>query len=167
MTHEDRTLSTGLPAPTETLLYPYPLSFAFPTVRFLCEAWWTCWTAPGTHHTWRQRSDVLLATEEPLSVIVSQIRDGLGLAVTPEPGWTGPVPDWRGVPCTIGRARLWLPVEGGLPHRPFSLLVLLPRHDPPDVLPYVLLGVQFLLEYEATVTLACSQVPVDGRLRIP
>jgi hypothetical protein len=109
----------------------------------------------------------LLATEEPLSVILPQIRDALDMEVTPEPGWRGPVPDWHGIPCTVGRVRLWLPVQGNLPHRLFSVLVLLPRQDPPEVLPYVYLGVQFLLEYEVTVTLDCSQPPGAGRFRIP
>jgi hypothetical protein len=100
-------------------------------------------------------------------VIVPQIRDGLDIEVTPEPGWAQSVPPWHGVPCAVGRVQIWLPVYGHLPYRPFSLLGLLPQHDPPDALPYIYLGVQFLLEYRATLVLDCSQGPGGGRLRIP
>jgi hypothetical protein len=102
-----------------------------------------------------------------LSVLAPQIRDGLDIEVTPEPGWNQPVPPWHGVPCAVGRVRLWLPVHGNLPHRPFALLVLLPQYDPPDALPYIFLGVQFLLEYRATLVVDCSQRHGDGKLRIP
>jgi hypothetical protein len=75
------------------------------------------------------------------------------MRVTPEPRWNGPIPDWQGIPCRIGRLELWLLVQGNLPPRPFSLLALLPKRDAPQSLPYIHLGVQFLLEYRAQLTL--------------
>jgi hypothetical protein len=60
-----------------------------------------------------------------------------------------------------------LPIQGDLLLRTFSLLALLPSHGPPDALPYVYLGVQFLLEYRGTVQLDCSQFPGGGLLEIP
>jgi hypothetical protein len=51
---------------------------------------------------------------------------------------------------------MWLPVQGTLPPRLFSLLVLLPKREAPDGLPYVYLGAQFLLEYRAWPLVNCS-----------
>jgi hypothetical protein len=112
-------------------------------------------------------SDSVLATTEPLSVILPSIRNPLDLVCASEPGWSGPVPDWRGIPCRIGRAEMWLPVEGTHLLRPFSLLALFPERDPPGWLPYVLLGAQFLQEYQVIVHLHGSQTPVVGSLTIP
>jgi hypothetical protein len=160
-------VNPGLPSPTVTPLRPYPLPPPFPTSRYLCGSWWTCWTAPARQHTWRLCTDSVLATEEPLSVILPSISDPLDLVWRPEPGWAGPVPDWRGIPCQVGRVEMWLPLEGTFLLRPFSLLALLPNHDPPEWLPYVLLGVQFLQENRAVVRLDCGQTPAAGSLTIP
>jgi hypothetical protein len=83
-------------------------------------------------------------------------RHQLDAVVMPEPGWTGPVPDWQGIPCKIGRVEMWLFVEGNLAPHSFSLLVLLPKREAPDAPPFVHLGVQFLLEYRARVRLDAS-----------
>jgi hypothetical protein len=99
--------------------------------------------------------------------MIPSIRDPLDVVVTPEPAWTSPIPDWRGIPCRLGRVEIWLPVEGTLLLRPFSLLMLLPERDPPDWLPYVLLGVQFLVEYDVSVALECASGLISGRLTIP
>lgn len=161
-------MSTGFASPTETLLHPYPVSSPFPACRYLCQSLWTCWSDLGRRYTWRQRSDALLATDEPFSVIAPSLRTSLDLVVSAEPGWTVPLPFWRGIACDVGRVTFWLPVEGTLLHRPFALLVLLPRQDTPDAPPYALLGVQFLIEYEVTVSLVCSQGGYGaGRLAIP
>ena len=160
-------MNASFPGPTVTPLVEYPLAYAVPASRFLCETWWTCWTSPQRQHTWRARSDSVLATGEPLSVILPAIRDSVDLVWTPDPSWAGAVPAWRGIPCQVGRAQVWLPVQGTALLRPFSLLGLLPRHDPPDWLPYVLLGAQFVQQYRATVTLDCSQSPGRHRLVIP
>jgi hypothetical protein len=134
------------------LLTAYPLPFPTPTVQFLTEAWWTCYSSPP--YTWRQRSDVILATGEPLSVILPNIRNRLDLEITPAPGWKGQAPTWLGTPCHVGRVTLWLPTQETLGQsRPFSLLTLLPQQDVPDATPFVQLGVQFLLEYHVQVVL--------------
>ncbi|HKB40237.1 MAG TPA: hypothetical protein VKD72_27655 [Gemmataceae bacterium] len=65
---------------------------------------------------------------------------------------------------------IWPAVPGGPPPRPFSLLVLLPRQDPPEELPYVYLGIQFLIEYNARIELDCSSGDphsCTGQLLIP
>ena len=100
-------------------------------------------------------------------MILPSVRDPLDLAWAPEPRWGGPVPDWRGIPCRLGRVEMWLPGEGTLLLRPFSLLALLPERDPPEWLPYALLGVQFLQEYRVVVRLDCGQAPAAGSLLIP
>jgi hypothetical protein len=88
----------------------------------------------------------------------------------PEPNWSGAVPDWLGIPCRVGRVEVWLPLQSGPPYRPFSLLALLPRQEPPDLLPFAFLGVQFLIEYNARIELDCSSgdpLSCTGQLIIP
>jgi hypothetical protein len=156
----------GSPGTTTTPLFPYPLTaFPIPSCRFLCEAWWTCFSSES--HVWRDRSDVLISTGEPYSVVPPQIRFDLDLLVHPEPRWTGAVPDWRGVPCRIGRVDLWLSVQSGFPLRRLSLLVLLPTRNVPSAPPFVHLGIQFFLEHGATVAVDCSSnSPVGSAGRI-
>ena len=134
------------------LLTLYPVPYPTTTARFLTESLWTCYSAPP--HTWRQRSDSILATGEPLSIIPRTTRDGLDPEIIPAPGWKGLAPTWMGVPCHVGRVTLWLPTQETLvPFRPFSMLTLLPQHDVPDASPFIQLGVQFLLEYHVQVVL--------------
>ena len=161
-------MSPGLPSPTVTLLYPYPLRLPLPACRYLGEAWWTCRSTP--RHTWRDQSDWLLATDQPLSVVGPQLRHDLDLEVRPEPRWTGAIPDWQGIPCRLGRVEMGLPVQGSQLLRPFSLLVLLPRRTALHALPYIYLGLQFLLECRAKLALDCSSgapPTLPGRLVIP
>jgi hypothetical protein len=162
-------MSPALPAPTITPLYSYPLApTPFPTCRVLVEAWWACRST--AEHTWRDRSDCLVSTGEPFSVVPPQLRHDLDLVVHPELAWTGPVPDWLGVPCRVGRVELWLPVLGGQPLRPFPLLALLPRQTVPFLPPYAILGTQFLVERGATLRLDCSSgapATCAGELVIP
>jgi hypothetical protein len=76
------------------------------------------------------------------------------------------VPTWFGIPCRIGRARIWLTfVEGPGVYHEFGLLALFPRHDLQDAPPFVQLGTQFLLEYAGAVHLDCSSLSGDGRQR--
>lgn len=136
-----------------TLLNLYPLSFyPDPSARFLAEARWTCYSSPP--HTWRQRSDVILATGQPFSVILPTIRNLLDLEIAPAPDWKGVAPTWLGVSCHVGRVTLWLPIQeiAGRLHS-FSLLALLPQQDVPDAPPYIQLGTQFLLEYHVQAVL--------------
>jgi hypothetical protein len=63
---------------------------------------------------------------------------------------------------------LWLPIEENPGEfREFSLLVLLPKEDLEDAPPYIFLGAQFLLEYQAQVHLDCSAASNPGQLVIP
>ena len=130
----------------------YPVSYPTPTVRFLTESWWTCYSSPP--HTWRQRSDAVLSTGQPFSVIPRTARNGLDPEITPVKGWKGFAPTWLGVPCYVGRVTLWLPIhETPGQFRTFSLLTLLPQQDVPDAPPFIQLGAQFLLEYHIRVVL--------------
>ncbi len=151
---------------TTTLLLAYPLQLPSPAVRYLCQSWWTCHSAG--RHTWRNRSDSLLATGQPLSVIPHLIQEQLDLVIKPAPGWKGQIPTWYGVACRIGRVSLWLPIEenpGEL--REFELLTLLPKQDLEDAPPYIQLGTQFLIEYRASVELDASTLNAGGRLVVP
>lgn len=90
--------------------------------------------------------------------------------MTPESGWVTAPPDWHGIPCRIGRVQVWLPVQGALALRPFSLLALLPTRDSLVALPYVYLGTQFLVEHWVELVIDClAGVPsaTSGRLLIP
>lgn len=148
------------------LLSLYPLSF-YPeaTARFLGEAWWTCYSS--SPHTWRQRSDVMVATGQPFSVISPTIRNLLDLEITPAPGWKGFPLTWFGVPCRIGRVTLWLPIQEAAGQlQPFSLLALLPQQDVLDAPPYIQLGAQFILEYRVQVILDTTAAG-SSRLVIP
>jgi hypothetical protein len=99
--------------------------------------------------------------------MIPSIRDPIDPVIVPEPHWQGPVPDWQGIPCRMGRLEMWLPGSEPFVLRPFSLLALFPERDPSEWLPYVLLGVQFLTEYQARVTLECSPTGSRGQLLIP
>lgn len=151
---------------TTTLLQPFPVHFPSPSVRYLVGSWWTCHSGPK--HTWRNRSDSLLASGQPLSVIPKTIRELLDMVITPVPGWKGQVPTWFGVSCKIGRVVLWLPSddEPGV-YRDFSLLALLPREELEDAPPFIHLGAQFLLEYQVQIQLDWSSLHSVGKLLIP
>jgi hypothetical protein len=147
------------------LLTHYPVPSLTPTTRFLVESWWTCYSSPP--HTWRQRSDAILATGQPLSVIPHTARIGLDPLITPAPGWKGLALTWLGVPCQVGRVTLWLPIqEAPGQFHSFSLLALLPQQDVPDSPPFIQLGAQFLLEYHIQVVL--NEIATgENRLVIP
>jgi hypothetical protein len=151
---------------TTTVLNPYSGRFPTPTVRYLCTAWWTCYSTP--RHTWRSRCDLLLATSQPLSVIPAAIRQMLDLVIKPVSGWRGQIPFWFGIPCRIGRAALWLPIqENPGEYREFSLLVLLPQRELKDAPPFIHLGTQSLLEYGAQVFIDGSSISLPGKISIP
>ena len=87
----------------------------------------------------------------------ASIHQHLKLAISPEPKWHAPLPTWHGIPCDVGRVPMWWPVPAQPPtFRKVSLLVLLPDHDPPDTLPYIYLGTQFLVEFRGRLTVDCS-----------
>jgi hypothetical protein len=136
--------------------------------HYLCESWWTCHTAAGSKHHYRERLDSILATSQGLSVIPPAVLERLDLVVVPERGWKGEVPTWFGVHCRIGRAGIWLPAldEPGT-YQDFALLALFQRRDLDDAPPFVQLGTQFLLEYAAAVHLDCSSRAGEGRLVVP
>ncbi len=151
---------------TTTTLHPHPVPSPTPLVRYLGHCWWTCHSAG--RHTWRNRCDALLAIGQLLSVIPRAARESLDLVIEPEAGWRGQVPTWLGVPCRIGRATLWLPVdeEPGR-HRDLSFLALLPRHDLDDAPPFIQIGTQFLLEHRIQTHLDATSTVSPGRLTIP
>jgi hypothetical protein len=150
------------------MLLPSTLPFPAPVVHYFCESWLTCHGEPSTRHTYRERADSFLATEQLLSVIPLPIRELIDIQVTPERGWKGQIPTWYGIPCRIGRVRLWLPTQAGpSSHRDFSLLALLPERELEDASPLIHVGTQFLLEHRAQVHLDCSSSDGRGRLIFP
>lgn len=152
-------MSTTLLSLSSLAYYPTP------TARHFAEAWWTCYSSAP--HTWRLRSDVILSTGEPFSVILPRFRTLLDPVITPARGWKGFALTWLGVPCHVGRVTIWLPSEetpGQM--RPFSLVTLFPKQDVPHAPPFIQLGVQFLLEYSVQVVLN-DPTTGDNRLVIP
>ncbi len=153
---------------TTTYLIPSRFPLPSPAVHYFCESWLTCQSEPSTRYTYRGRADSLLATEQLLSVIPLSVRQFLDVDILPERGWRGQVPAWFGIPCRIGRARLWLRTQAGsASHRDFSLLALLPEADLEDAPPLIYLGTQFLLEHQAKVILDCSSQDSRGQLLVP
>jgi hypothetical protein len=60
---------------------------------------------------------------------------------------------------------MWLPTQ--TVHRAFRLLALLPVRYPPDALPFILLGAQFLVEFNARLMLDCMGDVPSGTLVVP
>jgi hypothetical protein len=144
------------------------LPFPTPAAHFYCETWLTCHSTAGTRYTFRVRADSLLATEHPLSVIPLPIQHQLDVAVKPARGWKGHVPSWFGISCRIGRVSWWLPTqEGPGSYREFSLLAMRPQTELEDAAPFLYLGTQFLLEYQAQIHIDGSSLAAGGRLVIP
>jgi hypothetical protein len=153
---------------TTTLLQPSLVPAPAILAHYVCETWWTCHTAPGSKHYYRERLDSLLATCQGLSVIPPTVLERLDLVIVPEKGWKGRVPTWFGIPCRIGRVTIWLSIlEEPKLYREISLLALFPRHDLEDAPPFVQLGTQFLLENRGNLVLDCSLPPGTGQLLFP
>lgn len=151
---------------TTTILTSSPIPLPSPGIHFFSESWLSCYSTPK--HTWRNRCDCLLATEQPLSVIPPSAFQMLDIVIAPVPGWKGNVPTWFGIPCRIGRVTLWLPNQeepGRL--RDFQLLVLAPKFNLEDAAPFIHLGTQFLLEYRVQVILEGESPTSGGKLIIP
>ena len=73
---------------------------------------------------------------------------------------------WLGQPCTLGRVSVWLPAQsGGQFIGPYSLLAKFPHRDPPGVSAPILLGLEFVLSYQAAVHL--PPAPLQGSLQFP
>jgi hypothetical protein len=154
--------------PSVTILKPSLIPAPTPITHYLCESWWTCHTAPGSRHRYRERLDCILSLTPGLAVIPPAVFERLDLIVRPERGWKGQTPTWFGVPCRIGRVSMWLAVQGTPgPYREFSVLAQLPRRDLEDAPPFISLGTQFLLEYQAELQLNCSSPREEGRLIFP
>ncbi len=101
------------------------------------------------------RDSVILAPEEPYSVVPLRVqrRWGLRPASVPASEWVnGRIPDWRGVECEGGHITFWIDSfrrRGGERERywqRFTILALFPRREtqPPAI--EALLGSQFFLD---------------------
>jgi hypothetical protein len=154
--------------PTTTIFKASRFSLPTPAVHYICQTWWSCSHGAGSRYEYRERFDSLLSTAELLSVIRPSALKGIDLEIMPERGWRGHVLTWRGVPCRLGRVRVWLPIEEGPDVlRPLPLLALFPKEDVEDAPPFVQLGTQFLLEHKVQLTLDASSIQGEGRLVIP
>jgi hypothetical protein len=107
----------------------------------------------------------ILAPELPYSIIPLSIRERFGIQpASPPPGWQNrPAPRWRGVPCQVGSAPIWMLNELA-PGEPveFKVLALFPESEPtgPRVR-QTALGQQFLLQYGFRVTIEHSAIRFD------
>src|SRR5712692_7374819 len=111
------------PMATTTIFKPSLLPVPAAVAHYVCESWWTCHTASGSKHYYRERLDSMLASGQGLLVIPRTVLERLDLVIGPERAWKGQVPTWFGVPCRIGRVKLWLSLlEEAEPYREFSLL---------------------------------------------
>ena len=103
-----------------------------------------------------------LDTAAPLSVIPFSVHSQ-GLAWRP---LSGVRTTWAGQPCAVGHIDIWLPTTDASGLRgPFSLLAKFPQSDSPGVPTPILLGLEFLLAYQAS--LALWPPPRQGVLQIP
>jgi hypothetical protein len=133
----------GLAVPVARLRFRIHFPTNVPSVPAMAE--W-CWFDSGA----------------PLAVIPYSVHSQ-GLAWKPLPGVQT---TWAGQLCDIGHIGIWLPVKNppGL-RGPFSLLAKFPHSSPPGVPVSILLGLEFLLTYQA----ACGiwPPPRQGILEVP
>jgi hypothetical protein len=105
---------------------------------------------------------MVLTPESPYSVIPFSLQQRFHVAPGPAPpGWQGrPVPRWRGAPCQIGTATVW--IRNRLLPRDFvafPLVALFPQSDPAGPpATSALLGHQFLAQYGWRVVLDFSAI---------
>jgi hypothetical protein len=122
-----------------------------PLLRVGLWARWTKQAVPGPMAAYYAQPTVL-ALELPYSVIPFWIRVAGRIDCVARPGSASNVPTWEGIACRWGNAQVWFRNDlfpAGHPDAwtPFSVLALLPDHDPP-VRPRVLyLGTQFFTQH--------------------
>jgi hypothetical protein len=113
----------------------------------------------------------LLDTGAPVSVIPFEIHSRLGLAWVPLAGtWPSGLTIWQGVPCTVGKIDVWVP----LPEQPYfrgplpligKFAQATPAHVPGAV--PILLGLNFLDDHCADVFLRCHAPGAAGAIVLP
>lgn len=98
----------------------------------------------------------------PLSVVPYCVHSQ-GLAWKPV---AGVQTTWASQTCDVGRINIWLPTSNPASVRgPFSLLAKFPQKDPPGPPAPILLGLEFLLSYQASC--AIRPLPRPSALEIP
>lgn len=99
----------------------------------------------------------------PLSVVPFYLHHNHRLSWQPISGISTA---WLGQPCDLGHIAIWLPTQQPPFFRgPLSLLAKFPRGDPPGRPVPALLGLNFILEYQAELSL--SPPPRPGSLLVP
>jgi hypothetical protein len=107
----------------------------------------------------------------PLSVVPYDAHHLLSFAWQPLPGpWPPGFTSWFGVPCMVGRMQVWARV----PHAPFlvgplTFVAKFVQLTPPQLsgtLP-ILLGLNFLADHQAEVTVQCHTTPNAGWIQLP
>jgi len=153
-------------------------SVAFPTTTALTWHVQMVQVGPRTVPVGRLLGQVQVRTAFPGQRLVSEgcwVDIGAPLTVVPfhvhhrRLAWR-PLPNvsttWLGQRCAVGEIDLWLPIrESPAPRGPFTVLAKFPLSDPPGGRVPVLLGVEFLLTYQAS--LQVLPPPQGGLLTIP
>jgi hypothetical protein len=109
--------------------------------------------------------ECLLESGLGISVLPPLVRRGLGVQVHVLPGWRGQrIPAWHGIRCRIGRIALSI---GGFWFHP---LVRVPVQEKSWMLPYLLIGTEFLNFKRAIVHINCASLSPQqpcGELILP
>jgi hypothetical protein len=145
--------------PVEWLIQLAPVrALSFPLARLLVPLYFGT-SAPGPETA---KEACWLDTGAPLSVVPFHVHNQR-LVWQPIPGITS---TWSGQPCDLGRIDCWLAIDQP-PYRrgALSLLAKFARRDPPGPPVPVLLGLEFLLTYQAEFQLFLP--PRNGSILLP
>lgn len=117
------------------------------------------------------RDQCLLDTGAPLCVVPAFFHQTYDLDWQPLAGhWPAGFTTWAGVPCTIGRMDVWVPIpDAPFLAGPFSLIAKFAQGAPSSAagaLP-ILLGLNFLADYHAEVAFQFRTPPYDGLISLP
>ena len=113
----------------------------------------------------------LLDSRAAVSVVPLGIQQTFALTWQPLAGpWPAGLTNWMGVACEVG----WIDVRHAIPQAPhlrgpFRLIAKFPQAAPahlPGNVP-ILLGLNFLTDYLATIEFQCYQFPQAGTIVLP
>jgi hypothetical protein len=113
----------------------------------------------------------LLDTGAPLSVIPYAVHHTHSFSWQPLSGpWPPGFTSWLGVPCIVGLIDVWVPVaEAPFLNGPWKCIAKFAQATPanmPTNLP-ILLGLNFLADHQAGVSIQSYQIPNAGSIFLP
>jgi hypothetical protein len=116
-------------------------------------------------------SPCLLDTGAPLSVVPYAVHHFRSFSWQPLPGpWVPGLTNWLGVPCSVGRMDVWIPIAEAPYYRgPFSFIAKFALATPSNVPPNlpILLGLNFLADHRAETEFQCHALPQAGAILLP